>query len=236
MSLNREDIIGKSLIIKKVNTQLDELLKFAFADYVSLSNSLGNFYNKLKDFYNENGAFVDRKKIEALLASLNQIIVDLQFHDIIRQKLEHIALVNDQMIREVGSEIKFSETKYFRIYPKISKLHQAQLVFISKEYRDHSLNIKHVLTKGVSKGVASLENFVFDFSETFNHINRFSDTIQHMINALEVLSKEVVDHVDEFEVLSDIKKGYSMQSEREVFNQVFDIDEEFEDHDDIELF
>lgn len=236
MRLNREDIISKSLIIKKVNAQLDELLKYAFADYVSLSNSLGNFYNKLKDFYDESGAFVDQQKIEALLASLNQIIVDLQFHDIIRQKLEHIAFVHDHMIKEVDDGIKFSETKYFRVYPKISKLHQAQLAFISKEYRDHSLNIKHVLTKGVSQGVASLENFVFDFSETFNHIDKFSDTIQHMINALEVLSKEEVDGVDEFEVLNDIKKGYSMQSEREVFNQVFGIEEEFEDHDDIELF
>ncbi len=236
MSLNREYIVDKSLIIKKVNRQLDELLKFAFADYVSLSNSLGNFYNKLKDFYDESGAFVDKEKIESLLESLNQIIVDLQFHDIIRQKLEHIEFVHDAMIKEADSGLQISKTKYLRVYPEIAKLHQAQLLFISKEYSKHSLNIKYVLTKGIGEGISSLENFVFDFSETFNHIDGFSETIQTMINSLLGLSKDLVDGGDEFEVLNEIKKGYSMQSEREVFNQVFGIQEEFEDQDDIELF
>lgn len=238
MSLNSENLVRKSLIVKEVNEQLSHLLKFAFEDYVSLSNSLGNFYNKLKEFYNESGAFVDKDKIESLLDSLNQIIIDLQFHDIIRQKLEHIEGTHVALIKEMESGISLNESKFVQIYPEITKLHVAQLQFIQDEYDVHSKSIKQALQKGVGNEMSSLENFVFDFSDTFNHTDSFSDTISTIINSLKILSDESIDGRPDsyFDLVLQVKDTYSMRSEREVFNKVFEIEEEIEDDDEIELF
>ena len=238
MSLNSENVVRKSLIIKEVNDQLSHLLKFAFEDYVSLSNSLGNFYNKLKEFYNESGAFVDKDKIEALLESLNQIIIDLQFHDIIRQKLEHIEGTHVALIKEMDAGTVFEESKYLQIYPEIAKLHVAQLEFIQGEYAHHSKSIKQALQKGVGNEMSSLENFVFDFSDTFNHTDSFSDTIATIVGSLKILSVETIEGREEsyFDLVLNIKDVYSMRSEREVFNELFGLEEEMDEDDEIELF
>lgn len=226
-------------VVKDVNEQLTHLLKYAFEDYVSLSNSLGNFYNKLKEFYNESGAFVDKTKLESLLESLNQIIVDLQFHDIIRQKLEHIEEIHASLLKELEGDISnVNDTKYAVILPEICKLNVEQLHFISDEYQSHSGSIKHALQKGVGHRISSLENFVFDFSDTFNHTTSFSDTIENIINSLKIVGDEEVDGRQDgfFDKVLAMKGLYSMRTEREVFNKVFDIVEETSDDDDIELF
>jgi hypothetical protein len=227
-------------VVKDVNEQLSHLLKYAFEDYVSLSNSLGNFYNKLKEFYNESGAFVDKSKLESLLESLNQIIVDLQFHDIIRQKLEHIEQIHAKLLKELENQASdINTTKYAVILPEICKLNVEQLKFISEEYQSHSGSIKHALQKGVGNRVSSLENFVFDFSDTFNHTDSFSDTIGNIINSLKIVGDQVVEARDDnfFDKVLNMKKIYSMRTEREVFNKVFEIIEDVpEEDDDIELF
>lgn len=208
-------------VVKDVNEQLSHLLKYAFEDYVSLSNSLGNFYNKLKEFYNESGAFVDKVKLESLLESLNQIIVDLQFHDIIRQKLEHIEEIHASLLKELEkSPTDLNSTEYAVILPEICRLNVAQLHFISDEYQSHSGSIKHALQKGVGHRISSLENFVFDFSDTFNHTNSFSETIENIINSLKIVGdEEVGDRRDDvFDKVLKIKGLYSMRTEREVFN------------------
>jgi len=226
-------------VVTDVNEQLSHLLKYAFEDYVSLSNSLGNFYNKLKEFYNESGAFVDKTKLESLLESLNQIIVDLQFHDIIRQKLEHIEEIHASLLKElenVPSDI--NKSKYAVILPELCKLNVAQLKFISEEYQSHSGSIKQALQKGVGHQVSSLENFVFDFSGTFDHTDSFSDTIDNIVKSLEIVGEVVIEGRNEDYVskILTMKNIYSMRTEREVFNTIFEIVEEPEEDDDIELF
>ena len=227
-------------VVKEINEQLSHLLKYAFEDYVSLSNSLGNFYNKLKEFYNDGGAFIDKSKLEALLESLNQIIVDLQFHDIIRQKLEHIEEIHATLLKELESNVSdINKTKYAVILPEVCRLNVAQLQFISEEYQSHSASIKQALRKGVGDRVSSLESFVFDFSNTFNHTDSFSDTIGNIINSLKMVGEDVIEERNDqfFGKVVDMKSLYSMRTEREIFNKVFGLtEEEPENDDDIELF
>lgn len=239
MATNANNIAITVGVVKDINEQLTHLLKYAFEDYVSLSNSLGNFYNKLKEFYNESGAFVDKEKLESLLESLNQIIVDLQFHDIIRQKLEHIEEMHATVLKELEKGFDdINDTAYTVIIPELCKLNVEQLTFISKEYKSHSGSIKHALQKGVGSRISSLENFVFDFSDTFNHTDSFSETISTIINSLSVIGEEEIQNRNEnyFDKVLNIKEMYSMRTEREVFNKVFGIIEEEDDEDDIELF
>ena len=239
MATNANNIAITVGVVKDINEQLTHLLKYAFEDYVSLSNSLGNFYNKLKEFYNESGAFVDKEKLESLLESLNQIIVDLQFHDIIRQKLEHIERIHATVLKELENGFDdINDTTYTVILPEVCRLNVEQLTFISEEYQSHSGSIKHALQKGVGHRISSLENFVFDFSDTFNHTASFSETISTITNSLSVIGEEEMKDRDEnyFDKVLRIKEMYSMRTEREVFNKVFGIIEEEEDEDDIELF
>ena len=226
-------------VVNDLNEQLSHLLKYAFEDYVSLSNSLGNFYNKLKEFYNEDAAFVDKGKLEALLESLNQVIVDLQFHDIIRQKLEHIDEIHTMLLKEFGSDFSdVNDTKYVVIFPEICQLNVAQLQFINEEYKARSVSIKQALQKGIGDRFSSLETFVFDFSNTFNHTDSFSDTISNIIKSLQMVGKYVTTERNEtfFPKVLELKKIYSMRTEREIFNHVFELEEELESESDVELF
>lgn len=114
----------------------------------------------------------------------------------------------------------------------------AQLKFINDEYQSHSTSIKCVLQKGIGTEISSLESFVFDFSNTFNHTSSFSDTIVTIINSLKLISEVNVGETpsNPLEKMESLKDLYSMKSEREVFNEVFGVVEEVEDEEDIELF
>lgn len=227
---------SKITIIQEVNLRLSELLKFAFDDYVALSNSLGKFHVKIKEFYNESGAYIDKNKIESLLGSLNQIIVDLQFHDIIRQKIEHIDGIHVALVKELETNIPQTEkNNYIDISNEICALSIAQLKFIDNEYQSHSNSIKNALQNGVGLEISALENFVFDFSSTFNHINAFAETIESIVKSLEEISTNKI--VNANDKVLQLKERYTMRSEREVFNKVFNIEGDMEDeNDDIELF
>jgi hypothetical protein len=227
-------------VVKDINEQLSHLLKYAFEDYISLSNSLGSFYNILKEFYNESGAFIDKDKLETILESLDQIIVDLQFHDIIRQKLEHIQKIHTVLLVELENGISdVNKTQYVVILPEVCKLNVEQLKLINEEYQTHSESIKSALQEGGGHGVPSLEAFAFDFRDTFNHTKSFIDTLENIIKSLNIMVGDVVKDRDEntIDKVMSMRMFYSMATEREVFNKLFDVvDETTDKGNDIELF
>ncbi|HAN77545.1 MAG TPA: hypothetical protein DCQ31_07120 [Bacteroidales bacterium] len=74
--------------------------------------------------------------------NIANIIKNLQYHDIIRQKMEHISATHKELLEELNQfkhsdskVVLFSQAKYASQIPEIAELQAAQLVFTNKEYQ-----------------------------------------------------------------------------------------------------
>lgn len=224
--------------LKEVNEKLKNLLQYSFEDFVKLSQSIKNFYNMIKDFSAETNNYVDNSKVDHLLKSLNNIIVDLQFHDINRQKIEHVQETNALLLDELATVDEIDNpVGYLALLNEIAQLNAAQLKFIKAEYLEKSVSIKTNITSSVIKNAVSLEDLVFDFKNTFNYTPKFEATIEEIIAVYKKLAEaESVANDNKMELLDRVKATYTMKTERDIFNEVFGIEEEAEDEEDIELF
>ncbi|MDD2564589.1 MAG: hypothetical protein PHU27_10280 [Salinivirgaceae bacterium] len=92
----------------------------------------------------KNKAVEDSRKIEQLsqrcFKNLDSVITNLQYHDIIRQKMEHIqtthkTIIDDLNAVENDSEYEKNSVNYIKQIPEVAEIQAAQLMFTNKEYQ-----------------------------------------------------------------------------------------------------
>lgn len=183
-----------------------------------------------------------RAKLKSAIRSLDSIIIELQYHDIIRQKLEHIYTV----------ELKLSE-EFNLIYENIDAAHDQhytlimydlillaynQLLQIKEDYLFASNKIQRLLRSLWADREISRELQLFLFN-TAENLRNVIQSLELLINMHERLSEEnksfKVNTTEEkrMQILMEIKSMYTMDAEREVFNKTFGLEEELVTSDDI---
>lgn len=85
------------------------------------------------------------KDTEDSFRGIGRIITNLQYHDIIRQKMEHIQSAHKEIVKELlNLEKKNNQDaidKYISQIPEIAELQVAQLIYTNKEYQQAIENI-----------------------------------------------------------------------------------------------
>lgn len=227
------------------NKQIEYLLNYSFEDFVKLSTRLKDYYSEVKKFFEENEVNPENRELrKSYLDAINHLIIDLQFHDIIRQKLEHIEEIHDNVIGELevtDSGANLDGTKYISIIPEISVLHTLQLQGLRKEYNDATNDIGEALNELIHLGKRAEAMGAIDHEDTERHAKEFNKVVGKLKDELQQINTSFVDgdtlspSQEVLDKLKDVESIYTMKSERDVFNVLFGKGVE-EDEDDIELF
>lgn len=181
-------------------------------------------------------------KISAAVKSFDTILIELQYHDIIRQKLEHIYTVEAALSKEFNliyeKQGNFVDSHYTLVMYDLMSLAYNQLSHIRREYMFSSNKIQKFLRRlWADREIAkTLELFLFNTAENLKNVLNALDMIIKMHQALRQENPEFEIQIPEeqrMKILNEVKALYTMDSEREVFNETFGIKEEFVTNDEI---
>lgn len=228
-SLSASDLQGK---MAEINSRISLLDEYSIKDLLALSTKLKTYQAQVDKYVTEAGATDESKnRWSGFNNAISKIIVDLQFNDIIRQKLEHMTAIHNSIISELSQD----KGKHLVILPGIFRLQIAQLEYINKEYVKAVGDVKEQLVN-IWRDSVIANKIELNFLSTLNHASKFSETIGDATAKLNTLITTAVDDREfaQSEV-EHIMNLYSMQSEREVFGKVFNIAIE-EEEEEIELF
>jgi hypothetical protein len=213
---NKPSSSAASGIIEEANLLLASLIDIVSADFLPLNKLLRNYHRKAES-RNEcctNASASSRECYE----NLEQVVKNLQFHDILHQKISHVAHINNLLIEDLNQDRRF----YSSMMAEILQLNQLQLELMENEYCNALKEIKTSLQK-VEKHISNfslvslnLSDFI-ESSEAFGRIiqlvrDLFSQAIIESLNAGQ-------GHVEQ--VLSAIASSYTMESEHRVFKEFF---------------
>lgn len=200
--------------ITELVNQIKQLEKILAEDFQELSSELRKKPEDLSD-----------KQVKL------QLVKELQYHDILRQKLEHIRQFQEGIIAEQGDCKK--EEKNEEMNSGLIELSLALLRFSEQEYLEVNSRVHHLLR--------------FPNQQAFGRVKdhpSFEQTIRNLILDLQELGKvSKVQKEQDLEKYRQILSSFTMQSERDVFSVLFDQElpeDEEETHDDpegqVELF
>lgn len=154
---------------------------------------------KVKDAINES-----YKKV-------GKVITNLQYHDIIRQKMEHIQDIQKEIVNEVAtinqSDIKAGKQFFFKKISDIAELQAAQLVYTNKEYQF-----------AIETIIANLKEINHDII-TINTIGKQIVGITQLKDQLSLLTQKQFEVIF-LEVENLLHKCYS------IFNNIFKVKDE----------
>ncbi|OQY00654.1 MAG: hypothetical protein B6I20_08440 [Bacteroidetes bacterium 4572_117] len=188
------------------------------------------------------------KKTEDYFANVSSIITNLQFHDIIRQKMEHVQQTHKEIISELNSfdfsdkstELTESTKKFLRIRD-IASVQVAQLIHTNQEYQEAIEKItKNFLQIGDDmKSISAMctsfsgHNFVYGVTH-FHKIEKKLEKSVELINKFssdgETFGKEISSIQDVCNSINDELAGLS-NSNKIISNSVIDIFKILDDSD-----
>ncbi|MEN8118920.1 MAG: hypothetical protein ABFS35_01150 [Bacteroidota bacterium] len=189
------------------------------------------------------------KKTEDYFENVSKIITNLQYHDIIRQKMEHVQLTHKEIIDELNS-FDFSDknaelaehTRKFLKIRDIASVQVAQLIHTNQEYQEAIEKItKNFLEIGEDmKNIAAMCSTFSGHSPThgithFREIERKLERSVDLINKFSIDGEEFSNKIgsikeacnlidDELLSLTDMSKGIS-DSVLGISKMLNDIDE-----------
>jgi hypothetical protein len=137
--------------------------------------------------------------------SISNIITHLQYHDIIRQKIEHIQKAHYKIIEDLGESVErkreslnATDDNYMRI-GDIADLQAAQLLLISKEYQN-ALNIITGNFQSIAKDLTVISNISTEFS--------YKDELSDI-----TILKQIKNQLNEGIILLDLNNFRELNSE-----------------------
>lgn len=165
--------------------------------------------NKLVDIRQSALQAIPRlKKItEECRENVSQIITNLQYHDIIKQRIDHIQITHRNLVAELGNikinseelPMKHNHAKFFLKTRDIAGLQAAQLIHANKAYENAIREITNSL-KGTGQSMAEISQLCNQFvskPELFDILHERDLQLQ-----LENLSEQVNHDKDHIEELS----------------------------------
>jgi hypothetical protein len=144
-----------------------------FSFYEELKSALA-IVNK-KNIESKNFIPILKEKINSSAESISNIITHLQYHDIIRQKVEHIQLSHAKIIMSLKEDIGNSDNELltedddkFSLISDIAGLQAAQLILITKEYQKALEVISNNFQK-MADDLTTVSTITHDFSFDANN-------------------------------------------------------------------
>lgn len=152
------------------------------------------------------------QKAQQGFQNLNQVITNLQYHDIIRQKIEHIQITHKNILQELTSLEKGENAiqkglDYLKQIPGITEIQAGQLLLTNKEYQSAIENSSNKLIE-TSKTLAEVNDItrsifgevnVPEFArvliEGMQAFYKISETLFHDINSLESKNMQLQKHI-----------------------------------------
>ncbi|PLX03624.1 MAG: hypothetical protein C0594_10205 [Marinilabiliales bacterium] len=127
---------------------------------------------QLQEFEHEraldNAKYLDEKVINCI-DNIEKLIINIQYHDIIRQKMEHIAAANEDTVdnlQRFSSTLEHSDEleckKYMAILPMVAKIHRNKIEY-SKDECEQALNSIMSELKQILEDTTYLSVFRIDF-------------------------------------------------------------------------
>lgn len=219
-----------------LNQKIDALFKHLNNDFIVTGNRVKKYTKIAREKLKSDELSPEMAaKIRLAVKSFDIIVVELQYHDIIRQKLEHIHYFERKLSSEFNhiyeKQDLFKAPRYTLVLYDLVKLAYNQLASIRKDYLNASLKIQKLLLnlwadRDISK---ELQLFLFNTAESLKSVLDALDTIIKMHDKLrkENPGMEVIICEElRMSILNEIKCIYTMESERQVFNETFKIKEE----------
>ncbi len=199
-------------------------------DAVEQLKNVSNEIRKLSfdEYWTENFISDLNRRTQNCFANMGEIITNIQYHDIIRQKMEHIQTSQKELI--IGlSNIKFDEfpneylenqVNFIAKIPEITDIQVAQLLYTNKDYQT---SIEKITSKLIEVGHEMKELNTLYSSIVLNS-NQFEETfIDEVKRAQELYALFLTKTADEwknslnkFYVLSNLYKNLKVN-----FNEVF---------------
>ncbi len=218
LELEEDNIIKIIIELLEVNKiQLSELQKYSSEDFIHIVSLFKNGpFNNTTD-----------NPISDYLPLTSSIIKDLQFQDIMRQKIEHIETIDDILLRELKQRLSGNGgIIYSSVISEITALNVAQLQLILEEYRivmdNITLNLKELETK-----LKQSSPMDYNLSAGLSQNQQTHTLIMDIIERHTLISQLPLEYnhkrkKETKKVMAKLMNIYTMQSERDVFMQVFE--------------
>jgi len=162
-------------------------LNKSFSFYKELESAI-EIVNR-KNLESENYIPVLKEKINNSAGNISDIIKHLQYHDIIRQKVEHIQQSHFKIIASLKKEMPGSDLnaemeneKLFSLIADISGLQAAQLILITKEYQK-ALEVISANFQNMTDDLSAISTISHEFS--FEADNSETTLIRHVQERLD---------------------------------------------------
>jgi hypothetical protein len=190
-SLIYDACLQSSLIsdLECINRKISFMSQLSSEDFLPLNQKLG-FYQKCLYDLSGNDKFKKDLSAMGIYNSIAELLKDMQFYDIIQQKLDHIKRINNEILDELNKidfEVSYlDKTKYVKIISLLSRINLAQLHVVNAEYKLVIENLRVVLN--------NINQFMkADFSLIpvyhFNNVELFDVLTEVISNKLKNISK-----------------------------------------------
>jgi hypothetical protein len=103
----------------------------------NIQSSIHLISENYKDIFSEIPQITEQAQL--CFKNIDQIITNLQYHDIIRQKMDHIQEIQKDIVEDLNNYDKQGENtqpKYINNIPHVAELQVAQLMLTNKEYQN----------------------------------------------------------------------------------------------------
>jgi len=204
LSQTEQDLISFQALIKNSLHKIIELRDTHIGNIETVVLKIFSSKNlvSLKFSEAETKSTILTEKANFFSEGISQIITNLQYHDIIKQKMEHIQSTHFEIINELqqyehnnSEEFQKKKLLYFSKVKNISNLQIAQLVYTNKEYQDAIAIITNKLLE-ISENLSSIthlceqlsrhtkKNDETHFKEIFDNLRLIPPTIRFFLSAL----------------------------------------------------
>ncbi|RAW00529.1 hypothetical protein [Pseudochryseolinea flava] len=232
-----------SSLFKSLNQKIDALYDHLNNDFLVTTNKVKKYNTIAREKMASGKLNTDlREKVRIAVKSFDSIIIELQYHDIIRQKLEHIYAVESTLSKEFSQIYKSNDTTgnahFTLVLYDVIKLSYNQMLQVKEDYLMASNKIQRILRqlwadRDISK---TLQLFLFNTAENLRNVLEAMDLIIKMHDRLREERRAFEVEISEelrMSILNEVKQTYTMDSEREIFNNTFGIQEELVSDDEI---
>jgi hypothetical protein len=232
-----------SSLFKSLNQKIDVLYEHLNDDFLVTSNKVKKYAAVAREkLASDKLPAALRDKLRTAARSFDSIIVELQYHDIIRQKLEHVYTVEQALAVEFSRlyepRCNSYTPQYTFVMYDLVRLSYRQLVVVREDYLMASNKIQRLLRalwadRDISR---ELQLFLFNTAQNLRNVIQILDLIISMHEKLldeQAAFTAPITEDQRMKILLDVKKLYTMDAEREVFNKTFGIEEELVADDEI---
>jgi methyl-accepting chemotaxis protein len=202
---------GKKEVVEQLKKVANEIRKLSFEEYWP-----DNFINDLN------------KRTQNCFANMGEIITNIQYHDIIRQKMEHIQSSQKELIKGLNDlkNTEFPEKhlenqiNFIAKIPEITDIQVAQLLYTNKDYQT---SIEKIISKLIEVGhemkeLSSIYEQIISNSSQFesNFITEVKNTQMLYTEFLNLASSDWKNSLQQLTNLTDF-----YNSLKKDFNEIF---------------